>query len=80
MLFVGKGNKQKFASTKAIPSDKSTLTMKTIRINYVSLNPEKYGWQKLYDMWVSLWFGGPPLPSLDELDELDDVHEDVDTN
>jgi hypothetical protein len=71
----------------------STLTMKILRTNfvthtminclqpnYIPLNPEKYGWQKLDDMWVPLWFEGPPLPSLHELDELDNAHEDVDTN
>ena len=48
--------------------------------NYIPLNPGKYGWPKLDDMWVPLWFEGPPLASLHELDELDNAHEDVDTN
>ena len=93
MIFLGKGNKKKFASTKAIPSGISRLSMKTLRTNFVThtminclqpnympLNPEKYGWQKLDNMWVPLRFKAPPLPSLHELDELDDAHENVDTN
>ena len=87
MLFVGKGKKKKFASTKAIIPDKSTLVMKSKRTNFVThlmvncleqnfvpLNPSDYAWKKNDDddRWSPIWFEGSPLPSTNDVFEGDD--------
>ena len=82
MLFVGKGTKRKFASTKSLIPDAKSLKMKILRSNLVShgwvnclnptyegLDPLKYGWKIENDILRPLWFDGAPLPSKKELNE-----------
>ena len=85
MLFVGKGSKRKFASTKALPPDEKSLHMKILRANLVSdswvnclhpnyqyLDPLQYGWKMENGALEPLWYTGSALPNKDELDEQPD--------
>ena len=80
MLFVKqKGKKKKYASTKALPPDASSLSLHIQRVNYVTLpsvqclNPHytpppatDYGWENLNNCLVPIWSQGPPIPDIDE--------------
>ena len=82
MLFV-KGKKKKYASTKAIPPDSISLSLKIQRDNYVTmgyvncLNPyyvpppaTQYAWEDVNGVLTPIWAVGPPLPEFD--DDLND--------
>ena len=80
MLFVGKQNK--FASTKALPPDQKSLTLKILRANFVShgwanclngnyeqLDPLRYGWKYEDDLLQPEWYQRPSLRSQSDIDE-----------
>ena len=72
MLHVGKRRKKKFASTKSLPSDQKSLTMKILRAhlvghsldsNYQSLDPLSNGWIFVDGALQPLWYEGASLAS-----------------
>ena len=80
MVFVGK--QKRFASTKALPPDQNSLTLKILRANFVShgwanclngnyeqLDPLRYGWKYEDDLLQPVWYQGPSLPSQNDIDE-----------
>ena len=81
MLFVKRGNKKVFASTKTLIPDVDSLTMKIKRANlvahswinclnseYEGLDPLLYGWNFDNDALSPIWYNGPALPTMDEID------------
>ena len=84
MLFVGKGSKRKFASTKSLPPDQKSLEMKILRANLIShswinctngqyeqLDPCSYGYKVENGICVPLWFAGDALPSEEDINETE---------
>ena len=82
MLFVGKGKKKKFASTKSLPPDQKSLDMKIMRVNLIShswancldphyeqLDPCSYGWKFEDEVLQPLWYHGYSLPTVTEIEE-----------
>ena len=76
MLFSCTGKNRKFRSTKAIPADKSSITMKIKRANlvthcwkqclnpnYDSMGPTHCGWEIKDNFLVPVWYEGDNLPS-----------------
>ena len=95
MLFVkGKGKKKrKYASTKALPPDATSLSLKIQRSNYVTmayvncLNSNyvpppatNYAWEDLDGVLAPIWTIGPPFPELDDSDESQPVLQYGDEN
>ena len=82
MLFVGKGNKKKFASTKSLPPDQKSLEKKILRANLIShswinclnghyeqLDPCSYGYKIDNGILVPFWFDGDVLPTEETIKE-----------
>ena len=74
MLFVGKGNKKRFASTKSLPPDQKSLEKKILRANLIShswinclnghyeqLDPCSYGYKVDNGIHVPFWFDADVL-------------------
>ena len=82
MLFVGKGKKKKFASTKSLPPDQKSLDMKIMRADLIShswancldphyeqFDPCSYGWKFEDELLQPLWYHGYSLPTVTEIEE-----------
>ena len=80
MLFVKRGNKKVFASTKTLIPDVDSLTMKIKRANLVAhswinclnleyevLEPMLYGRYFDNDALSPIWYNGSALPIMDEI-------------
>ena len=93
---VGKKTKgkDKYISTKRIPSDQKSLKMKIKRANfithvwcncldggYTALNPQNYGWKLQSDRLEPIWFEGNSLPTDEEYEQhLKEIEVDDDDN
>ena len=80
MLFVKRGNKKVFPSTKTLILDVDSLNMKIKRANlvehswinclnseYEGLDPLLYGWNFDNDALSPIWYNGPALPTKDKI-------------
>ena len=80
MLFVKRGNKKVFASTKTLIPYVDSLTMKIKRadlvahswinclnLEYEGLEPLLYGWNFHNDALSAIWYNGPALPTTYEI-------------
>ena len=79
MIYVGKGKKKKFASTKKIPPDEQSLFQKTKRAHLVSYSyynclqndfipmiPEQSGWMIDQGILIPISYFGACLPTVEE--------------
>ena len=73
------GKEKKYPSSKALPPDQKSLTMKILRASFVSHcmvncldreyippNPSEYGWKLVDSTWEPVWFEGNALPDANE--------------
>ena len=86
LLFIKRGNKKVFASSKTLIPDVDSLTMKIKRANlvvhswinclnldYEGLDPLLYGWYFDNDALSSIWYNGPALPTMNEIADRQSV-------
>ena len=82
MLFAGKDDMGKFASTKSLPPGHKSLTMRLLRANLIShgwfnclggnfqqLDPLNYSWKYNGDVLQPLWYHGNSIPSETEIED-----------
>ena len=92
MLFLkGKGKNKKYASTKALPPDANSLSLKVQRDNYVTMgyvncmNPyyvpppaTSYAWEEHDNLLYPVWTVGPPIPDIAQTPERTTISENRD--
>ena len=93
MLVKKKRNCNSFPSSKVLPTDQKSLDMKNLRTSFVSEctasfldltyippDPSLYSWELVDSKWVTMGYGGNPLPIFDEINSnFQEESEEIDS-